>query len=71
MARKADMTSIALLMTFSNREKINAFAAENGYPITADYIRGLIEADMRAKGTEIDLSVDRGGYRIRNEDKKE
>jgi hypothetical protein len=71
MPRKADASSITLLMSAENRDKINAFAAEQGFKVTADYIRGLIEADMKAKGAEIDLAVDRGGYRIRNEDKPE
>jgi hypothetical protein len=71
MPRSPDMTSVTLLLSFENRDKLNAFAAENGYPITADYIRHLIETDMRSKGTEIDLSPDRGGYRIRKEDKKD
>ena len=71
MPRKPNMTSIALLMTFENRDKINTFAANQGFNVTADYIRNLIEADMKAKGADIDLSVDRGGYRIRNEDKDE
>lgn len=71
MPRNADMTSITLLLSFENRDKINAFATEHGFRVTADYIRGLIEADMKSKGADIDLSVDRGGYRIRNEDKTE
>lgn len=71
MPRKADASSITLLISSENREKINAFAASQGFKITADYLRSVIEADMKAKGAEIDLSVDRGGYRIRNEDKED
>ena len=71
MPKKASTTAIALLMSFENRERINAFAASQGYKVTSDYIRNLIETDMKAKGADIDLSVDRGGYRIRNEDKEE
>jgi hypothetical protein len=69
MPKKASTTAIALLMSFENREKIGVFAASQGYKVTSDYIRNLIEADMKAKGVDIDLSPDRGGYRIRNEDK--
>jgi len=67
MPRKEDMTSVSVVMSFENREKLNTFASQQGFKVTSDYIRGLIEADMRAKGTDIDLSVDRGGYRIRGE----
>lgn len=70
MPKKASTTAIALLMSFENRDRINAFAEQQGYKVTSDYIRSLIETDMRSKGAEIDLSPDRGGYRIRNEDKK-
>lgn len=69
MPRKPSMTSITLLLSFEHREKLNAFAESQGFKITADYLRSLIEADMRSKGVEIDLSPDRGGYRIRNADK--
>lgn len=71
MPRKADASSITLLISAENREKINAFAASQGFKITADYLRNLIEADMRSKGVDINLSPDRGGYRIRNEDKED
>ena len=71
MPRKADASSITLLISSENREKINAFAASQGFKVTADYLRSLIESDMKAKGVDINLSPDRGGYRIRNEDKEE
>jgi hypothetical protein len=69
MPRKEGTSSITLLLSPENRERINAFAEEQGFKITADYLRSLIEADMRSKGVDINLSPDRGGYRIRNEDK--
>lgn len=71
MPKKASTTAIALLMSFENREKITDFATSQGYKITSDYIRNLIQSDMRSKGVDINLSPDRGGYRIRNEDKED
>lgn len=65
MPRKPGVSSITLLISHENREKLNAFAESQGFLITADYLRKLIEADMRSKGVEIDLSPDRGGYRIK------
>lgn len=67
MPRRPDMTSINILMTPDNNEKIKAFAAQQGYKIVVDYIRNLIETDMQAKGTEINLSVDRGGNRRKSD----
>jgi hypothetical protein len=69
MPRQKGMTSINILMSPENNEKIKEFATQQGFKIIVDYIRHLIEVDMKAKGADIDLSVNRGGYRIRNEDK--
>jgi hypothetical protein len=63
MPRKDGMTPIHILVNEENRSRINAFAAKKGHKVTADYIRSLIEADMKADGEDIDLSVDRGGWR--------
>lgn len=63
MPRKDGMTPIHILVSEENRARINAFATKKGHKVTADYIRNLIEADMKADGEEIDLSVDRGGWR--------
>lgn len=57
------MTPIYILVSEENRSRINAFAAKKGHKVTADYIRNLIESDMRADGEDINLSVDRGGWR--------
>jgi RNA 3'-terminal phosphate cyclase len=65
MSRNDDMTSISIAVSVENRNKIAAYAAQKNYKVTSDYIRRVIEADMRANGVDIDLSVDRGGYRIR------
>ena len=53
-----------------NRDQIAEYAALKGYKILSDYLRSLIEADMRANGVKIDLSVDRGGYRIKGSGKE-
>jgi hypothetical protein len=63
MPRKEGMKPIHILVSDENRSRINAFANKKGHKVTADYIRNLIEADMRASGEDIDLSVDRGGWR--------
>ena len=63
MARKDGMTPIHILVSEENRARINAFAARKGHKVTADYIRKLIESDMRADGEDINLAVDRGGWR--------
>jgi hypothetical protein len=71
MPRQKGMTSINILMSPENNEKIKAFASQQGFKIVVDYIRHLIETDMRSKGSDMDLSVNRGGYRLRNEDKED
>ena len=63
MPRKDGMTPIHILVSEENRSRINAFATKKGHKVTADYIRKLIESDMQADGEEINLSVDRGGWR--------
>lgn len=45
------------------REQITDYAKKRGYPVYADYIRELIERDMRKHKEAIDLDVDRGGDR--------
>lgn len=65
MARKEGMKPIHILVTEENRELISAHAGQRGFKVTADYIRLLIQEDMKAHGAEIDLGVDRGGYRER------
>jgi hypothetical protein len=65
MPRNQDMTTVSIAMSVDNRDLMGEYAAMKGYRIISDYIRSLIEADMRANGVKIDLSVDRGGYRIR------
>ena len=45
------------------REQITDHAKKRGYLIYADYIRELIERDMRKHHEPIDLEVDRGGDR--------
>lgn len=63
MARKIGMKPIHILVTEENREHINAYAAQRGFKVTADFIRHLIEVDMKENGEVINLEVDRGGKR--------
>jgi hypothetical protein len=68
MPRDPDMKPIHILVSEENRDRINKFAkGKRRFKTTADYIRSLIESDMRANGAEIDLTVDRGGYRERTD----
>lgn len=53
------------------QERIQKHAEGRGFKITSDYIRRLIEDDMKAHGIEIDLSPDRGGYRPRRDGEDE
>lgn len=64
MPRKEGMKPIHILVQDEQRQKINAFAAKRGFKMTSDYIRSLIQKDMRDLGEDIELNdVDRGGYR--------
>lgn len=63
MPRKSGMAPIHILVSEDQREEIAQFADEQGFKVVADYIRGLIEQDMRAHGRKVDLKVDRGGNR--------
>lgn len=45
------------------RAALTDLARERGYKFVSDYVRALLEADAKAHGKDIDLSVDRGGYR--------
>lgn len=65
MPRTPGTTSVCIVVTNDNRDQIAEYAAQKGYRIVSDYLRSLIEEDMRANGVKIDLSVDRGGYRIK------
>lgn len=65
MPRKDGMKPIHILVTEESRRRINTYAEKRGFRVTADYIRHLIMEDMRAHDEEIDLDVDRGGYRAR------
>jgi hypothetical protein len=65
MPRNPDMTTVSIAMSIENRDVLGEYAAQKGYRIVSDYLRSLIEADMRANGVKIDLTVDRGGYRIK------
>ena len=58
--RKEDMKPIHILVREGEREVISEFATSKGYKTAADYIRELIEKDMRSEGREIDLTVKRG-----------
>lgn len=71
MARKDEMKPLHILVSESNRTRINKYALSKGFKVTADYIRELIERDMQANGEDINLSVDRGGYRERKTDEDE
>jgi hypothetical protein len=66
-----DMTSVGIVMSLENRDLISEYATQKGYKVMSDFIRSLIEAEMRANGVKIDLSVDRGGYRIKGGGKSE
>lgn len=70
MPRNSDMTTVSIAMSVENRDILGEYAAQKGYRIVSDYLRSLIEADMKANGVKIDLSVDRGGYRIKGSGKK-
>jgi len=71
MPRTPGTTSVCVVVSDENRDMIAEFAMQKGFKIISDYIRGLIEADMRANGVKIDLTVDRGGYRIKGSGKEE
>lgn len=62
MPRK-NVELIQIHVPIGAREKITTCAKNKGYPVTSDYIRTLIEADMKTQCEDIDLSVDRGGDR--------
>lgn len=68
MPRKKGMVPLHILVTEHDREMIKQQAEARGFKITADYIRHLIESDMKSNGLDVDLGVDRGGYR-RSENK--
>jgi hypothetical protein len=63
------MTSVSIAVSIENRDLMGEYAAQKGYKIISDYIRSVIEAGMRANGVKIDLTVDRGGYRIKGSGK--
>lgn len=65
MPRNPDMTTVSIAMSIENRDVLGEYVAQKGYKVISDYLRSLIEADMRANGVKIDLTVDRGGYRIK------
>jgi hypothetical protein len=67
MPRK-NIEAIQIHVPQGTREKIKSYAESKKYAVFSDYIRELIEKDMRAAGVDIDLNVDRGGYRERSND---
>lgn len=42
---------------------VHEVAKERGHIVTADYVRELIERDVKAHGKEFNFTVDRGGDR--------
>lgn len=62
MARK-DVEPMQIHVPIGARKRITDYSKKRGYPVYAEYIRKLIEADMQSNGEEIDLTVDRGGDR--------
>lgn len=65
MPRKDGMKPIHILVSGEQRDQIAAFADKQGFKVTSDYIRSLIQKDMKDNGEAIDLSVDRGGHRTK------
>lgn len=63
MARK-NVEAIQIVVPIGTRDVITQYAKDAGFAVLSDYIRSLIETDMNANNKEIDLTVDRGGYRL-------
>lgn len=61
---KRQSVALPIYVPKEARDKIHEVAKASGYPITADYVRHLIERDMRERGVHVSLEVDRGGDRI-------
>jgi hypothetical protein len=61
MARK-HVKPIQVHLPPGTEEQIKAHAKEQNLELS-EYVRRLIEADMRAAGIEISLKVQRGGFR--------
>ena len=61
MARK-DVEPIQVHVPKGKREQIREYASSLGLELS-DYVRGLIEKDMRENDGGIDLEVNRGGWR--------
>lgn len=63
MPRKPGMSPVHILMTAEDREKVKEVSAKAGFTLVSDYIRQLIREDAQRRGVELELKVERGGWR--------
>lgn len=68
MPRSKDTKFLPAYMTEAAQKRVKEFALAQGYRSGSEYLRALIEKDMKEKGQEIDFGLSNwGGGR----DKKE
>lgn len=65
MPRKEGQKALSVPMSETELEHVHKLAKARKYTITADYVRSLIEQDAIAQGKAFKFSVNRGGYRER------
>ena len=60
MGRATDLKHIQIYVSEQARDVINDHARKLDFVVTTDYIRKLIDDDLKAHGIHIDLEVSRG-----------
>ena len=61
MPRKEGVKYLPITLSDSAQEHLKTFAATQGFNSAADYVRSLIEADMKSKGDPIDFGITKWG----------
>lgn len=64
MGRATDLKHISIYLTDEAKRIIAHHARKLDYIVTTDYIRDLIERDLKAHGTHINLEVKRGKKKL-------
>lgn len=63
MPRKEGQKNLSITMSEDELAFVHEVAKDRGHIVTADYVRELIERDIKAHGKEFNFTVNRGGDR--------
>lgn len=63
MPRKPGKTTLCIPMSTEELAHVHEIARGQGFKVTSDYVRRLIEQDVASRGDSFTFAVDRGGYR--------